>query len=89
MKQLRNYILGLSGPMRQGLHNFLIAVYLKTHADARLSASKEYVIPLNGQLIEKNEFFDSNTENDSRYPQVLGSVVSILPVIKSEELHSE
>jgi hypothetical protein len=31
----------LSGPMRQGLVNFLIAVHLKTHADARLSTAKE------------------------------------------------
>ena len=31
----------LSGPMRQGLINFLIAVHLRTHADARLSMAKE------------------------------------------------
>jgi hypothetical protein len=30
--------------MRQGLVNFLIAVHLKTHADARLSTAKEWVL---------------------------------------------
>lgn len=74
--------------MRQGLHNFLIAIHLKTHSDARLSASKEYVIPLNEKLNEKNGYFENDIESESnnRYPQVLGSVVSILPVMKSEEV---
>uniref|UniRef100_A0A915DIR8 B30.2/SPRY domain-containing protein n=1 Tax=Ditylenchus dipsaci TaxID=166011 RepID=A0A915DIR8_9BILA len=41
----------LSGPMRQGFYNFLNAVHLKTHADARLSTYKEYVLPLVADLI--------------------------------------
>lgn len=70
--------------MRQGLHNFLIAIHLKTHSDARIIASKEYVIPLIGKLSEKN--FENDNENINRYPQVLGPVVSILPVMKSEKV---
>ncbi|KAE9549703.1 hypothetical protein FO519_007091 [Halicephalobus sp. NKZ332] len=71
----------LSGPMRQGLHDFLIAVHLKTHADARQSTAQEYVIPLVEDLLGKNVF---DPENEGRYPQILGSAVSILPVMKSE-----
>uniref|UniRef100_A0A914H250 Ryanodine receptor n=1 Tax=Globodera rostochiensis TaxID=31243 RepID=A0A914H250_GLORO len=75
----------LSGPMRQGLVNFLIAVHLKSHADARLSTAKEYVIPLVNDLRDKNVF---NTGAEDQYPQVLGPVVSILPVMKYEAVQS-
>lgn len=75
----------LSGPMRQGLHDFLIAVHLKTHADARQSSAQEYVIPLIAELNGKNVF---NPETEERYPQVLGPVVSILPVMKSEPVRT-
>ncbi|VDL81374.1 unnamed protein product, partial [Nippostrongylus brasiliensis] len=54
----------LSGPMRQGYHDLLIAIHLQSHASARLSMSKEYVIPLCDQLQHQN-VFDPDTE--SRY----------------------
>ncbi|KAK0411652.1 hypothetical protein QR680_005766 [Steinernema hermaphroditum] len=75
----------LSGEMRQGFHDFLIAVHLKTHADARLSTAKEYVIPLVTALADKN-VFDPDAEN--RYPQILGNTVSIRPQMKSEDVRS-
>uniref|UniRef100_A0AC34QR18 Ryanodine receptor n=1 Tax=Panagrolaimus sp. JU765 TaxID=591449 RepID=A0AC34QR18_9BILA len=71
----------LSGPIRQGLHDFLIAVHLKTHADARQSTAQEYVIPLVDELTGKNVF---DPDNEGRYPQILGPAVSILPTMKSE-----
>ncbi|TKR86982.1 hypothetical protein L596_011471 [Steinernema carpocapsae] len=73
----------LSGQMRQGFHDFLIAVHLKTHTDARLSTSREYVIPLLPSLCEKNVF---DPESENRYPQILGSTVSIRPIMKSEDV---
>uniref|UniRef100_A0A1I7Z2U2 B30.2/SPRY domain-containing protein n=1 Tax=Steinernema glaseri TaxID=37863 RepID=A0A1I7Z2U2_9BILA len=75
----------LSGEMRQGFHDFLIAVHLKTHADARLSTAKEYVIPLLPALRDKN-VFDPDAEH--RHPQILGETVSIRPHMKSEEVRS-
>lgn len=72
--------------MRQGYHDFLIAVHLKTHADARQSAAKEYIIPLVRDLQQKNIFDD---DSDNRYPHVLGPVVSILPVMMSEPVKQE
>ena len=72
--------------MRQGLFNFLIAVHLKTHADARLSTAKEYILPLVAELTEKN-IFDSDAED--LYPQILGPVVSMLPIMKSETVQTE
>uniref|UniRef100_A0A914PH55 Ryanodine receptor junctional solenoid domain-containing protein n=1 Tax=Panagrolaimus davidi TaxID=227884 RepID=A0A914PH55_9BILA len=71
--------------MRQGLHDFLIAVHLQTHAYARQTTSQEYVIPLITELTGKN-VFDPDCED--RYPKILGPVVSILPEMKSEPLKS-
>uniref|UniRef100_A0A914Z1U8 RIH domain-containing protein n=1 Tax=Panagrolaimus superbus TaxID=310955 RepID=A0A914Z1U8_9BILA len=76
----------LSGPMRQGLHDFLIAVHLQTHAYSRQTTSQEYVIPLITELTGKN-VFDPDCED--RYPKILGPVVSILPEMKSEPLKSQ
>ncbi|CAK5073642.1 unnamed protein product [Meloidogyne enterolobii] len=72
----------LSGPMRQGLINFLIAVHLKTHADARLSMAKEFIIPLVEDGLNDKHVFDAKSEG--RYPQILGSVVGILPTMKAD-----
>jgi len=72
--------------MRQGFFNFLIAVHLKTHFDARLSTSKEYILPLVRQLEGRN-VFDPSSEN--RYPQLLGPVVSILPVMQAEKIRRD
>ncbi|VDK67237.1 unnamed protein product [Onchocerca ochengi] len=71
-----------SGPLRQGFHDFLIAVHLRTYVDARQSTSHEYVIPLTQSLEIKNVF---QTENESRFPQILGPTISIRPVtVRSE-----
>ncbi|KHJ88238.1 SPRY domain protein, partial [Oesophagostomum dentatum] len=51
----------LSGPMRQGYHDLLIALHLQSHATARQSMSREYVIPLCEQLHNQN-VFDPDTE---------------------------
>ncbi|WKY11480.1 hypothetical protein Q1695_003218 [Nippostrongylus brasiliensis] len=75
----------LSGPMRQGYHDLLIAIHLQSHASARLSMSKEYVIPLCDQLQHQN-VFDPDTE--SRYPQIMGEVYSMLPVMVAEPVKS-
>ncbi|KIH62211.1 RIH domain protein [Ancylostoma duodenale] len=71
----------LSGPMRQGYHDLLIAIHLQSHATARQSMSKEYVIPLCEQLRNEN-VFDPDTE--TRYPQIMGDVYSMLPVMVAE-----
>uniref|UniRef100_A0A1I7XMG4 B30.2/SPRY domain-containing protein n=1 Tax=Heterorhabditis bacteriophora TaxID=37862 RepID=A0A1I7XMG4_HETBA len=71
----------LSGPMRQGFHDLLIALHLKTHASARQSMSREYVIPLVKNLENKN-VFDPDTE--TRYPQLMGEVHSMLSVMVAE-----
>ncbi|CAD5230370.1 unnamed protein product [Bursaphelenchus xylophilus] len=76
----------MSGPIRQGVHDFIIAVHLQTHAAARLSTSKEYVVPLVPEL-SGMDVFDSEAEG--RYPHILGSTVSILPVMKYEEIRSD
>ncbi|KAL3078921.1 hypothetical protein niasHS_014703 [Heterodera schachtii] len=75
----------LSGPMRQGLINFLIAVHLKSHADARLSTAKEFVIPLVNDLMNKNVLVAADSD---QYPQVLGPTVSILPVMKYQAVRN-
>lgn len=69
--------------MRQGYHNFLIAVHLKSFADARLSTSKEYVIPLIEALRDKNIF---EPEAEGQFPKVVGPIVSLLPVMKAEPI---
>ncbi|KAK6049513.1 hypothetical protein COOONC_12982 [Cooperia oncophora] len=76
----------LSGPMRQGFHDLLIALHLQTHASARLSMSREYVIPLCEQLQNQN-VFDPDTE--TRYPQIMGDVYSMLPVMVAEPVKSQ
>lgn len=78
--------LDLSGPMRQGVHDFLIAVHLKTHSAARQSTSYEYIIPLNADLYNK-DVFDPETEN--RYPHVLGPSACILPIMKAESIRQK
>lgn len=75
----------LSGAMRQGYHNFLIAVHLKTFADARLSNAKEYVIPLIADIRDRNIF---EAETEDRFPKVLGPIVSLLPVMKAESIRT-
>ncbi|XGW02944.1 hypothetical protein V3C99_014731 [Haemonchus contortus] len=76
----------LSGPMRQGYHDLLIAIHLQTHASARQSMSKEYVIPLCEQLQNQN-VFDPDTE--TRYPQIMGDVYSMLPVMVAEPVKTQ
>ncbi|KAK6754198.1 hypothetical protein RB195_013289 [Necator americanus] len=71
----------LSGPMRQGYHDLLIAVHLKTHATARQSMSNEYVIPLCEHLAHQNVF---DPDAETRYPQIMGDVYSMLPVMVAE-----
>ncbi|KAJ1347271.1 hypothetical protein KIN20_002292 [Parelaphostrongylus tenuis] len=75
----------LSGPMRQGYHDLLIAIHLQTHARARQSMSREYVIPLCGQLQNQN-VFDPDSEN--RYPQIMGETYSMLPVMIAEPVRT-
>ncbi|VDM52160.1 unnamed protein product [Angiostrongylus costaricensis] len=75
----------LSGPMRQGYHDLLIAIHLQTHASARQSMSKEYVIPLCDQLRNQN-VFDPDSEN--RYPQIMGETYSMLPVMVAEPVRT-
>ncbi|EPB70936.1 hypothetical protein ANCCEY_09971 [Ancylostoma ceylanicum] len=76
----------LSGPMRQGYHDLLIAIHLQSHATARQSMSKEYVIPLCEQLRNEN-VFDPDTE--TRYPQIMGDVYSMLPVMVAEPVKTQ
>uniref|UniRef100_A0A915B3X3 Ryanodine receptor n=2 Tax=Parascaris TaxID=6254 RepID=A0A915B3X3_PARUN len=75
----------LSGPMRQGFHDFLIAVHLRTHVDARISGAHEYVIPLVKELQAKNVF---NPNNENRFPQIYGESVSIRPVMACSEVQT-
>lgn len=65
------------------MFNFLIAVHLKTYADARFSMAKEYVIPLVVSLRGMNLF---DPKSESHYPHILGPFVSILPVMKPERI---
>ncbi|KAL4003146.1 RIH domain family protein [Acanthocheilonema viteae] len=76
----------LSGPLRQGFHDFLIAVHLRTHVDARQSTAHEYVIPLKQNHEIKNVF---HPENEDRFPQILGPTISIRPVIACSEVRSD
>lgn len=71
----------LSGSMRQGFHDFLIACHLKSHTDAILSTSHEYVLPLVSELTYKDVFSD---DSDCRYPHILGQSLCIRPIIKSD-----
>ncbi|VDK18241.1 unnamed protein product [Anisakis simplex] len=75
----------LSGPMRQGFHDFLIAVHLKTHVDARISAAHEYVVPLVPELTTKNVF---NPSSEDRFPQICGKSVSIRPIMVCSEVQT-
>lgn len=81
-----SHFLDLSGPLRQGFHDFLIAVHLRTYVDARQSTSREYVIPLKENQEIKNVF---HQENENRFPQILGPTVSIRPVVVCSEVLSE
>ncbi|CAG9530378.1 unnamed protein product [Cercopithifilaria johnstoni] len=76
----------LSGPLRQGFHDFLIAVHLRTYVDARQSTTHEYVIPLKQNHEIKNVF---HPENEDRFPQILGPTMSIRPVIVCSEVRSD
>uniref|UniRef100_A0A0M3HL09 Glycogen phosphorylase n=1 Tax=Ascaris lumbricoides TaxID=6252 RepID=A0A0M3HL09_ASCLU len=76
----------LSGAMRQGFHDFLIAVHLRTHVDARISGAHEYVIPLVKELQAKNVF---NPNNEDRFPQIYGESVSIRPVMACSEVQTK
>ncbi|KHN75295.1 Ryanodine receptor 44F [Toxocara canis] len=75
----------LSGPMRQGFHDFLIAVHLKTHVDARISAAHEYVVPLVKELRTRNVFAPNS---EDRFPQIYGKSVSIRPVMVCNEVQT-
>uniref|UniRef100_A0A0N4ZPH7 Ryanodine receptor 44F n=1 Tax=Parastrongyloides trichosuri TaxID=131310 RepID=A0A0N4ZPH7_PARTI len=79
MYAIKNHF--LSGSMRQGFHDFLIACHLKTHTDAILSTSHEYVLPLVPELMYKDVFTD---DSDGRYPHILGQSVCIRPIVKSD-----
>uniref|UniRef100_A0A158P902 Ryanodine receptor 44F n=1 Tax=Angiostrongylus cantonensis TaxID=6313 RepID=A0A158P902_ANGCA len=83
--QIMYAVKNLSGPMRQGYHDLLIAIHLQTHASARQSMSKEYVIPLCDQLHNQN-VFDPDSEN--RYPQIMGETYSMLPVMVAEPVRT-
>ena len=76
----------LSGPLRQGFHDLIIAIHLQSHAAARLSMRKEYVIPLVPQLAIKN-VFDPDTE--TRYPQIMGDPLSMLSVMAAEPVKAQ
>ena len=76
----------LAGPIRQGIHEFLIAVHLQTHASARLSTGNEYVVPLVSALYAKDIY---DVDAATRFPHVLGDAVSILPQMKAEALRAE
>ncbi|XP_069116591.1 ryanodine receptor-like isoform X2 [Argopecten irradians] len=39
----------LSGPLRNGYHNLLIAMHLESHAQSRLGTTNEFIIPLSAQ----------------------------------------
>ncbi|CAJ0581879.1 unnamed protein product, partial [Mesorhabditis spiculigera] len=71
----------LSGPMRQGFHELLIALHLQSNTSARESFAKEYVIPLVKELETRN-VYESDVE--VRYPHIMGQPVSMLPVMVSE-----
>jgi hypothetical protein len=86
IKNANSTISDLSGPIRQGIHDFLIAVHLKTHSAARQSTSNEYIIPLNSNLYGKDVF---DPESEGRYPHVFGPTMCILPVMKSEPVRKE
>ncbi|CAJ0957143.1 unnamed protein product, partial [Mesorhabditis belari] len=73
----------LAGSMRQGFHDLLIALHLQSHSSARESMAKEYVIPLLKDLETKN-VFDPDTE--ARFPQIMGTPVSMLPIMVSESV---
>ncbi|CAI4225083.1 unnamed protein product [Auanema sp. JU1783] len=75
----------LSGQMRQGFHDLLIALHLNSHASARKSMANEYVIPLVPELSDRN-VFDIDTE--TRYPQIMGTPISMLSVMASESVRS-
>lgn len=76
----------MSGEIRQGIHDFLIAVHFKTHAAARQSTSNEYIIPLNSALYGKDVF---DPESENRYPHILGPSACILPEMKAEPIRRE
>ncbi|CAD6199567.1 unnamed protein product [Caenorhabditis auriculariae] len=76
----------LSGPLRQGFHDLLIALHLQSHTAARLSMAREYVIPLVPQLQITNVL---DPDNETRFPQITGSSVSMLSVMASEPVRKE
>ncbi|VDM37968.1 unnamed protein product [Toxocara canis] len=83
--QIMYAVKNLSGPMRQGFHDFLIAVHLKTHVDARISAAHEYVVPLVKELRTRNVFAPNS---EDRFPQIYGKSVSIRPVMVCNEVQT-
>lgn len=72
--------------MRQGFHDFLIAVHLKTHVDACMAGAHEYVVPLIKELEMKNVF---SSEAEDRFPLIYGRCVSIRPTMASCVVRTE
>ncbi|XP_070577063.1 ryanodine receptor 2-like isoform X7 [Ptychodera flava] len=52
----------LSGPLRAGYHNILIALHLETYANARLMTQSEFIIPLG---VDKSRLPEYNEEPPS------------------------
>lgn len=73
----------MSGPLRCGFHELLIAIHLETHAEARQNTTNEYIIPLTRHLRGKNVFSD---ESEDTFPPMIGQTYSIRPVMAAGEI---
>ncbi|XP_078000970.1 ryanodine receptor 2-like [Glandiceps talaboti] len=49
----------LSGPLRSGYHNLLIALHLETYASARAMTQGEFIIPLGGEKPKTPEYMET------------------------------
>lgn len=78
--------LDMSGALRIGFHDLLIALHLESHAEARRNTSSEFIIALTPDLRGKNCFDETLA---GQYPQVLGPTLSLRPQMAAMEVQTK
>lgn len=72
----------MSGPLRAGFSDMLIAVHLQLHKEYRKMTNNEFVVPLVSDLSTKNVF-----ESEDVFPALTYPTFSIRPIMEAEDVH--
>ncbi|KFD64964.1 hypothetical protein M514_11549 [Trichuris suis] len=68
----------ITGQLRQGFCDLLVAMHLSCHYNARMQSNKEYIIPLTEKLKSRNYF---SIDCKGIYPHAVNSTVSMKPAM--------